>query len=245
MAQPETLATKHSVNHAYQITSKQKIIQFLHQCAFSPPPSTWIKAINNGHFRSWPELTAAAVQKYLSDATATTKGHMKKVPNGVQSTQTKQPSMKSGAHTEDTTPNKENNNCNHVFCCMALADQIDGKIYTNTTGRIPMCSFEGKQYVFVAYDYTTNAILVRAIPDRDASTIVKTFDAIFTYLENKVYQPKFNVLDNEASGAIKQYLTNKFVQWQFVPPNEHRVNAAEGAIQTFKNHFISGLCTMD
>jgi hypothetical protein len=32
---------------------------------------------------------------------------------------------------------------------------------------------------------------------------------------------------------------------QFVEPNNHRVNAAERAIQTFKNHFISGLCTTD
>ena len=30
---------------------------------------------------------------------------------------------------------------------------------------------------------------------------------------------------------------------QFVKPNNHRVNAAKRAIQTFKNHFISSLCT--
>jgi hypothetical protein len=30
-----------------------------------------------------------------------------------------------------------------------------------------------------------------------------------------------------------------------VPPKEHRANAAERAIRTFKNHFISTLCTVD
>jgi hypothetical protein len=30
-----------------------------------------------------------------------------------------------------------------------------------------------------------------------------------------------------------------------VPPKEHRVNAAERAIRTFKNHFVSILCTVD
>ena len=28
-------------------------------------------------------------------------------------------------------------------------------------------------------------------------------------------------------------------------PHNHRVNAAEKSIQTFKNHFIAGLCTTD
>ena len=32
---------------------------------------------------------------------------------------------------------------------------------------------------------------------------------------------------------------------QLVEPHNHRVNAAERAIQTFKNHFIAGLCNTD
>jgi hypothetical protein len=74
----------HATHNAYQASSKAKLIQFLHQCAFSPPPSTWIRAINNKQFASWPGLTADAVQKYLPDSTATAKGHMKKTPAGVR-----------------------------------------------------------------------------------------------------------------------------------------------------------------
>ena len=200
--------------------------------------------VDKSHLK-WTLQDMARTHCSSSESTATTKGHMKKVPKGVQSTRYKQKTSTTNEDTTDITPEEEINNCNHVFCWAALAEKIDGTIYTDTTGRFPTFSFDGKQYVFVAYDYTTNALIVRAIPDREAATIVKTFDEIFTYLDDKGYQPKFNVLDNEASGAIKQYLPNKFVQWQFVPPNEHRVNAAERAIQTFKNHFISGLCTTD
>ena len=32
---------------------------------------------------------------------------------------------------------------------------------------------------------------------------------------------------------------------QLVEPHDHRVNAAERAIQTFKHHFIAGLATVD
>jgi hypothetical protein len=79
---PRAFAT-HAAHNAYQTSSKAKLIQFLHQCAFSPPPSTWIKAINNNQFSSWPGLTADAVRRYLPDSTATAKGQMKKTPAGV------------------------------------------------------------------------------------------------------------------------------------------------------------------
>jgi hypothetical protein len=235
----------------------------LHQCAFSPPPSTWIKAINNNQFASWPGLTAEAVRKYLPDSTATAKGHLRKTPAGVRSTQPKQPTinipipsdMKIPANAKiklvpvnddvDLFPPQEHNELNHVFRWAALADQINGTTYTDLTGRFPTMSLENNQYVFVAYDYTTNAILVRPITDREAPRIMEAFEDVFSYLEDIGFKPRFNVLDNEASSAITKYLSTKGIKWQFVPPNEHRVNAAERAIQTFKNHFIAGLCTTD
>lgn len=233
----------HSAHNAWQTTSKAKLIQFLHQCAFSPPPSTWIRAINNNQFHTWPGLTADAVRKHLPDSTATAKGHLKKTPAGVRST--RKITTPTPIANTDLFPPQDSNEANHVFCWATLADSIDGTTYTDLTGRFPTVSMENKQYVFVAYDYTTNAIIVRPIPDREASTIVATFQDIFSYLERKGFKPQFNVLDNEASNAITKFLKSTDIKWQFVPPNEHRVNAAERAIQTFKNHFIAGLCSTD
>ena len=55
----------------------------------------------------------------------------------------------------------------------------------------------------------------------------------------------YNVIDNVATKAIKTYLESEKIEVQFVTPYDHRVNAAERAIQTFKNHTISGLCICD
>ena len=252
---PPSAFASHAAHNAYQTTSKAKLIQFLHQCAFSPPPSTWIKAINNNQFATWPGLTADAIRWYLPDSPATAKGHMKKTPAGVRSTRTthnptnqRQPSTSPPSpppNHDDLFPPHESNTINHIFCWAALADQIEGTTYTDLTGRFPTMSLENKQYIFIAYDYTTNAIIVRALTDRESSTIVKAFDDIFTYLAAKGFKPQFNVLDNEASHAITEYLRQQNIKWQFVPPNEHCVNAAERAIQTFKNHLIAGLCSTD
>ena len=99
--------------------------------------------------------------------------------------------------------------------------------------------------MFVLYDYGTNAILVEPIKNFKSSTIVTAYNTIFQYLKNKGFKPEFNVLDNQASTAIKAFLTKEDSNWKFVEPKNHRVNAAERAIQTFKSHFISGLCGTD
>jgi hypothetical protein len=41
------------------------------------------------------------------------------------------------------------------------------------------------------------------------------------------------------------YLTEKGIDYQLALPHIHRRNNAEREIQTFKNHFISGLCSVD
>ncbi len=50
-------------------------------------------------------------------------------------------------------------------------------------------------------------------------------------------------MDNQATKAIKSYLKPQECKLQLVKPVNHRVNAAEHAIQTFKNRFIGALGT--
>jgi hypothetical protein len=52
-------------------------------------------------------------------------------------------------------------------------------------------------------------------------------------------------LDNESSLALRNYLTKKGIDYQLAPPHIHQMNNDERAIQTFKNHFISGLFSVD
>ena len=46
---------------------------------------------------------------------------------------------------------------------------------------------------------------------------------------------------NECSKVLKEYMEEENETFQLVPPHLHQRNAAERAIQTFKNHFISGI----
>ena len=53
-----------------------------------------------------------------------------------------------------------------------------------------------------------------------------------------------HILDNEASVEFKKEI-RKNCNLQLVPPDTHRRNLAERAIQTFKSHFISILAGVD
>ena len=64
-------------------------------------------------------------------------------------------------------------------------------------------------------------------------------------MSKRGFKPIYNIIDNAATKTIKTYLESENIKVQFVTPYDHRVNAAERAIQTFKNHTISGLCICD
>ena len=52
---------------AYTMTPKRDLITYLHQCLFSPPKRTLLKAIHNNQLVTWPGLTTKSVSKYLDD----------------------------------------------------------------------------------------------------------------------------------------------------------------------------------
>ena len=66
-----------------------------------------------------------------------------------------------------------------------------------------------------------------------------------SYLAKRGFKPCFDIIDNVASKPVQAYLKANDIKIQLVEPHNHRVNAAERAIQTFKNHLIAGFCTID
>ena len=106
-------------------------------------------------------------------------------------------------------------------------------------------SLEGNVCFLVVYHYETNAILALPISGFSDEVIFQAYKDIYEMIESKGFVIRFNVMDNQASKVIKQFLTPKQCELMLVEPNNHRVNAAERAIQTFKDHFVSALATTD
>jgi hypothetical protein len=101
----------------------------------------------------------------------------------------------------------------------------------------------GGYVFFVMYHYETNAILATPVAGLDDKSIFKAYKMQFDNLTSKGHKPKIDIMDNQATKHIKAFLTEQQCQLQLVEPHNHRLNAAERAIQTFKDAFIAALVT--
>ena len=81
--------------------------------------------------------------------------------------------------------------------------------------------------------------------DKNDKKIFEAYKKFHLLLTGKGYSVKLNVMDNQATKYIKKFLTPNECRLQLVEPHNHRVNAAERAIQTWKDAFIAALATTD
>ena len=132
-----------------------------------------------------------------------------------------------------------------MFCFAMLADSNEGTIYSDLPGRFPVQLFTGKNFIFVAYIYKINAILIRSMKNRSDGSMIDAFKEVYEYLQSKHLHPKLHVLDNECSKAVKQFISSQDMDIQLVEPHNHRVNATETAVKAIKYHIIARLATVD
>ena len=77
--------------------------------------------------------------------------------------------------------------------------------------------------------------------NRTEGEIIQARSGALTRMKACGITPELQVLDNEASAAYKGAIRESGMTFQLVPPDDHRRNAAEKAIQTWKDHFIAAL----
>ena len=135
-------------------SSKAELAMFHHQTLGPLPLSTITKAAKNDQLRTFPGLTTDLLTKHLTLSTATTKGHLVRPRQGINSTRKDwQATMDARLQVGDMNPAEEMYTVinNEVFCFAALADTIKGTIYSDLTGGFPLQSYAGMQYIFIAY----------------------------------------------------------------------------------------------
>ena len=64
-----------AIRNVYELKTQPEVVQYLHACAGFPTKPSWIKAIKNRQYASWPGLTVQAVVKYFPKSKETMKGH--------------------------------------------------------------------------------------------------------------------------------------------------------------------------
>ena len=182
--------------------------RFVHQALCSPPATLLLRALERSkELATIPGFMSRLVGTHLPRSTATDKGHMQRHQQGTRSTRSLQPAiLEARRQVNKLLPTKEICAAHDIFCFVALADLNTGTMYTNLSGAFPVRSFRSMQYIFVAYIYDLNAILVCAMPSKNDSAMIDAFTDILTTLAACDYHPTLNVMDNECSKAIAAHI---------------------------------------
>ncbi|KAL7475356.1 hypothetical protein ACHAW6_001272 [Cyclotella cf. meneghiniana] len=146
-----------------------------------PVISTWCKAIDKGYFRGWNGLTSDRVRKFIKPLQASEQGHMDQQRANIRSTKSssaRQASIQLDHMIEHPqTPN--NDKTNMVFMTMV---EIDGQLFTDQTGRFPITSNCGHNYIVVFYAVNPNYIKSYPIKLRHRSEIIKAYTEVYSIL---------------------------------------------------------------
>ena len=226
--------TSEEINNVYELPSTEKAIRFLHAAAGFPPRLTWLKAIRMGNYDSWPMISVKNVNKYFPESNETQKGHMRQTREGIRTTKIKETN-------EENLPEKPLKKERDI---MIKTYEMRELIATDQTGKFPITSSRGSKYIMVMCEIDGNAILTATMKNRTEGEMIKAYLSLIQRLKNAGIKPKHQILDNEASEAFKAAIWEN-CEIQLVPPDTHRRNHAERAIQTFKSHFISILAGVD
>jgi hypothetical protein len=134
----------------YELKTQPELVRYYHAAAGFPTKPSWLKAIKNKQYASWPGLTWEAVNKNFSESEETLKGHGRKTRSGLRSTKAT-PQIDEEEESEEATkltrpPTRQKEAIIRIY---DLSDEAERLIYTDQTGRFPQKSSRGNQYIMV------------------------------------------------------------------------------------------------
>jgi len=201
-----------------------------------PTKTSWLKAIHNGNYLSWPLINVKNVAKYFPESEETQKGHMRGQCQGVCSTRMTKP-------TEDIPTNIPHKKKSDI---LIMEHEVKSLMYADQTGLFQAVSSLGNKYVMILHHVHSNSSWAEAIRDQSGGELILARARALARMQRRGLIPKHQILDNQASAEYKAAIEASGMTCELVTPEEHRRNMAEKAIQTFKDHFVRVLsgCTL-
>ena len=77
-----------------------------------------------------------------------------------------------------------NERTRHVYMSTT---EVDGRLYTDQTGRLPITSNRGNCYVIIFYAVDSNYIKSYPIKSRHRSQLLKAYEEVYSYLRVRGY----------------------------------------------------------
>ncbi len=184
----ETVANKdpqhnEAINVIFDLPSACQNFLWYHAAVGFPPKETFIRAIHNKNYATWPKLTIQPIHKYMPDSYETAKGHLKGQCQGIRSMKPK--AFEKMIEVEEARikikgdfspfhplpPTK----LNDIFMRM---EDLNEEIHTNQTGAFPHTSQRGNCYIMVAIHLNAIYIFAKPMKNRMEREMIRVYQKI-------------------------------------------------------------------
>ena len=215
-----SIPTRNQANTTINMNAKpEDLVQFAHRSLWSPANSTLLKALQRGHLPPFPGLSVKTLRKFPPRSEATIKDHLDSARKNAKSTKEEQkaavdPLLKELLDDAFPPQNTSGERTHQVFVAL---HELKSMLHTDLTGRLPVPSNSGNQYILFAYNYDSNCILLQPVRNRKAPTLLEGYKHIVKRLVKGGCKPKLQRLDNEASELLKEYMHEQKIDFQLVP----------------------------
>jgi hypothetical protein len=164
----------------YKLKTQPELVQYYHAVAGFPTKPSWLKAIKNKQYPSWPGLTWEATNKNFPESEETSKDHGRKTRNSLRSTKMSATRDSNNNETNETThpPCPHSKQKEAIMQTFDLNDKAKCLMYTNQTSRFPKKSSHGNQYIMVLIEIDSNAILVEALKNQTAGKMIRAYQVL-------------------------------------------------------------------
>jgi hypothetical protein len=147
-------------------------------------------------------------------------------------------STRVAAPTEDRPTNIPHLKKNNI---LITEHEVKSIMYADQTGLFPAVSSLGNKYVMILHHVDSNSSWLEAMQNQSGGELILARAPALARMQCRGLIPKHQILDNQASAEYKADIEASGMTYELFPPEEHRRNMAEKAIQTFKDHFVGVL----
>jgi hypothetical protein len=243
--QPHALQTTTPALLLHEDTrSDSKYVQFIHACLGSPPPTTFLHAVQNNYLAGpwqYPRLTAKLVRKHMPNSEATARGRLNKTPVAQPHASSQSVSARRRLYAKTNLRRKEIKSENHPKKTTSKFDPTtiprSTTIHMDYTGRLPTRCSAGTLYFLVAcWGSYIHFEPLTTLKGTETAVAIKS--AVLFFRNKHVHLDTIR-MDNQSSPEVRELAVELNLKWELVNLYQKEPNCAERAIRTGKKHIIA------
>ena len=194
-----------AANNVVRHTSNAQRVAFFHACFGSPALSTFARALD--HDLLLPGIDAQMVRRNPPSTVATPFGHLDQTRQGTGSlthkhaprsaTATEPPAASTTSDDDDDQLEPSIIPAEKIVYVTVL--ELSGKHSSDTTGRFPMPSYTGNEYILLFVDEDANYLHPEPVKSRSSAHRLAAYKKGVDFFRSKGCLYKYEYIDNEIS----------------------------------------------